>query len=886
MTSHLISRTIGPLADPRAYPARCGSPGGSPGGSPARLTEAGAAPGPGRIGRIALLTGLALAAWGASQPSLAQTEAAGQAPEPTPLRTPLQAPLQAEDERHHYQVAAGPLDRALSEFASLAGVDLTMDASLLAGRQSPGLAGRFTVVEAFAELLRGQDLRALRQNNGSFILVRGAAVPAGAGRQDGATALATVTVTGQPIGDGSTEGSLSYTTTTMTSATRLALSMRETPQSVTVITRARMDDQAMTQVRDVMTFTPGVTISATAPYRESYYARGFAIENYTFDGLPVSTNSSRRAMFPSDLAMYDRVEVVRGATGLTQGAGTPSASVNFVRKRPTRDLRASVEGSLGSWNQYGAQVDVSGALNEAGTLRARTVGYFSDSDSFQDVVTEKRQLLYVIGEADLGPNTLLTLSLSNQKNDNRTTYGGLPTAADGSDLRLPRSTYLGNTWNYWDDRTTAAFASIDHRLANRWRLNFSFNRLWGRQGQLRAGVALNDDDQWDQSGGLARVDSDRTSYDLYAEGPFRLLGREHELVIGAAVRNADERNDTAGYWPPVYFARDIDIRNWHHDGVQPASFSVDYHFRSTEKQRGLYATTRLNLADPLKLILGLRVDRYRLETRDDIYDWDTGTWEQYEDRYDHRSQLTRYAGLTYDLGRQHSVYLSYTDIFKPQQYQDANNELIDPIVGKNYELGVKGEYFGGALNASASVFRIDQQNLAMVDGACPFNPNMTCYRAAGLARSEGFDLELQGALSPTWQIGAGYTHVSTEVRRDRDPERIGLRLNTNLPTRQFKLATSWRRPDGGWRAGAAVRWQSTVHYQWTGGDYRTEQKAYAIFDLMLGYQYSRHLDFQFNVSNLFDKVYYRSINAQPVIWGGNTVYGTPRRLGLSARYRF
>lgn len=791
----------------------------------------------------------------------------------------------ATSPRSSFSIPAGPLGQALSAFAAAAGVELTMDASLLDGRQSPGLVGQFSVAEGFAELLRGQGLQAVRQGNGSYVLARALAGAAGAAAGGAAATLPAVTVTGQAVGDGRTEGSGSYTTSVISSATRLPLSIRETPQTVTVITRERMDDQALAKPRDIMEATPGISITATAPYRETFYARGFVIENYTFDGLPVSTNSSRRGLFPSDLAMYDRVEVVRGSTGLVQGAGTPSAAINFVRKRPTRDPQASIQAQAGRWNHYGLQADVSGPLNEAGTLRGRLVGAFTDADSFQDIVGERRQLLYLIGEADLARDLVLTLSLSHQKNDNQTTYGGLPTAPDGSDLRLPRSTYLGNPWNRWDDKTTAVFASLEQKLANRWRWNLSINRLWGQQDQLRAGVSL-DDGQWDQSGGKAALDSDRTSYDLYAQGPFQLFGREHELVLGAGMRSASEVNDTAGYWPPIYFARDIDIYNWQHNGIEPASFTEDYHFQSHEKQRGVYATTRLNLADPLKLILGMRFDWYRFGSNADIYDWDEATWGLTTNRYAHDRHLTKYAGLVYELNREHAVYASYTDIFKPQNSYDASQRLIEPIVGKNYEVGIKGEYFGGALNASAALFRIDQANLAMADGPCPYNPNQTCYRAAGLVRSEGFDLEVQGALTPNWQLGAGFTYVTTEVRRDRDPARIGLRVNTQLPSRQFKLATTYRLPGDTWRVGGSVRWQGDVFYQWTGGPYRNDQKAYAVFDAMAGYRFSRQLDFQLNLTNLFDKVYYRSINAQPVIWGGNTVYGTPRSVMLTARYRF
>lgn len=779
-------------------------------------------------------------------------------------------------ERRHFQIPAGPLGTALTNFAVAADITLSFEASQTRGINSPGLNGEYPVETALAHLLAGSGLEAEHRGGGNYVL------------RTKTAALPSVRV---EASQETTEGTGSYTTGSLATATKLPLSIRATPQSVTVITRDRMDDQGLTTASDLMKNIPGITTTATAPYRETFFSRGFAVETYLFDGLPVTANSSRRGTFLNDLAMYDRVEIVRGAAGLTQGSGTPSATMNFVRKRPTSNFQASMEGQVGSWNHLGAQADVSGPLNQGASLRGRAVVYGHDSDSFQDVVAETRQLVYLIGEVDITDNTLFTLSFSQQKNDNTTTYGGLPTALDGGDLKLPRSTFLGNKWNYWDDDTTAVFTSLEHRFDNNWKVNFTINQIWGDQEQLRAGVGWNDTtNQWDQSGGKASLENDRISYDLYAQGSFRLFDREHELVIGASKRTADEGNDTAGYWPGYVFASNIDIYNWHHDAPLP-EFEVDYYFRSQEEQQGTYSTLRLNLADPLKLIMGLRLDWFELKSRSEVYEWDDTTqmrtgWTKSASGYDYDRHLTQYAGLVYDLGKQYSIYVSYTDIFKAQNNRNVDNEFIDPITGKNYEAGIKGEYFDGALNVNAAVFRIDEGNRAMAVGPCPFNGNMTCYAPTGLVRSNGYEMEIQGALTPNWQIAAGYTYATTEVRKDSNPARIGIKLNSQMPKNQFKLSTSYRFPESKWRIGGNLRWQDDVYYQWTGNNYRTEQDAYAVVDAMIGYKHSEQLDIQLNANNLFDEVYYSSINAQPVIWGGNTVYGEPRNVMLTARYKF
>lgn len=792
------------------------------------------------------------------------------------------AQTQSAEQVHDFSIPPQPLASAFDALSDVTGLSFFYTTSDLDGVVSPGVSGTMSLRDALARLLAGTGMTARFTSETAVAIEK----PQASGNAD-TVRLDPIQIEAQGQG-ATTEDTGSYTTGTMGTATKLPLSMRETPQTVTVYTRQRMDDEGLTEARDAIENTPGIAITATAPYRETYYSRGFAIENYMFDGLTVTSNSSRRGTFLNDLAMYDRVEVMRGAAGLTQGVGTPSAALNFVRKRPTADTRVELQGEVGSWNAYAAQADVSSPVVESGKVRARSVARYHESDSFQDVVEEERKLFYLIGEADVTESTLLTASVAHQDNDNTTTYGGLPTAKDGSDLGLPRSTYLGNDWNYWNDTTTEFYANLKQELPADWTMDASFLQIWGTQEQLRAGVTLNADDTWDQTGGRGNYDNDRTSYDLNFSGPVTVFERKHDIVFGASRRVADEKNDTAGYWPLLTWAYDIDIYNWNHDAPEPSSYFEDYHRTTKETQQGVYATTRIDLADPLDVILGARVDWYEFDATDEIYDAGSGTWSTYQSGYHYDSHLTKYAGVVYDLDSRHSVYASYTDIFEPQNAVDASNAFLKPIVGTNYEIGVKGEYFDGALNASAALFRIDQENLAMADGPCPFNPSSTCYRAAGEVRSEGVELEVQGALSENWQMAAGYTYVTTEVIEDSDPDAIGDRLNTHLPRHQFKLSSVYRFLDNQWRVGGNMRWQSDIFHDndWAGYAYHTEQDAYAVVDLMLGYSPVENLDVQFRVNNVFDEKYYSAINAQPVTWGGNTVYGPPREFRLVAKYRF
>ncbi|MBD8680505.1 TonB-dependent siderophore receptor [Pseudomonas sp. CFBP 13719] len=663
-----------------------------------------------------------------------------------------------------------------------------------------------------------------------------------------------------------TEGSQSYTTGAMATATKLPLSLRETPQSVTVITRQRMDDQAMTSINDAVRATPGLFLNyANGPGRQAYSARGFDIDNLMYDGIPSGYSGVTIGAQPN-LAMFDRVEVVRGATGLVTGAGNPSAAINLVRKRPLAEQKVTLTGAAGSHDDYRGEIDASSPLNEAGTLRGRVVGSYRDANSFIDGVEEDHGLFYAVTEADLGEDTLLTLGFSHQKDKTNYFWGSSMIGQDGHHLDLPRSYNPGTKWENKDQEINTVFAEVRQRLANDW--NLQVNANYAEQNGLFSGSYQS---RWVDNT-LARTvyqsahDENQAGLDAFASGPFQAFGRTHELVVGASKRIYDMT--THNYDP-------YDT-NWPIDAGKP-NFTHTDNGREVTTQDGVYLTTRLILADPLKLILGGRVDWYDYDNRDG------------EGDYKVTRNVTRYAGLIYTLDDHHSVYASYSDIFTPQSAQDTSGTPVKPIVGKNYEIGIKGEYFDGALNASLALFRVDQENRAVqifVENC----PQLSCYEASGEVRSQGIDFELQGALTENWQVGGGYTYARVHTLKDNaNPANENQRFDTDIPEHLFKVTTSYRfqGPLEKLRVGGTFSWQSRLYNDIDladGSRYRLEQGGYAVTDLMAGYQVNRNLDLQVNANNVFDRKYYNAI-ANSASYGGDS-YGNPRNLMLTAKYSF
>nr|WP_269140105.1 TonB-dependent siderophore receptor [Pseudothauera rhizosphaerae] len=589
-----------------------------------------------------------------------------------------------------------------------------------------------------------------------------------------------------------------------------------------------------------------------------------------------------------NLAMQDRVEVVRGATGLMQGAGNPSAAINMVRKRPTSTWQFKGSASAGSWDDYRLMADVSGPLTEDGRVRARLVGFGQDASDFYDLAFNDKHLGYATLDVDLTENTTLNIGYSHLYSNRNLIWGGMPTSYGYQHLDLSRSTFVGADWEYNKTEADTFYASLAHDFDGGWSLNFNATYVDGRYGMLGTFLLPTPD-----VGGHGHVwwATQSVRYqkaaDLKVSGPVSWFGRKHDLVFGATVNRQNER-DTQWFksWDdPDFLTRGVDLATWNHAIPRPDTSSTSplrYVYSTRYKQDSLYSVGRFNVADTLDLLLGARLDWY-----DKVIDTGSSAIS-----FSENANLTKYAGLTWKFADRHSAYVSYTDVFQPQNQRNLNGDLLPPKSGRNYELGVKGEYLGGALNGSIALFRIDENDRAAWlsdQSACTVPAG--CYGAAGLVRTEGVDIELQGALAPNWQIGAGLTYSETRYRKDANPDNIGHRLSTADPTTLFKLSTQYTLPGALSRLtlGGRVNWQSKMYRDATnayGEAVRIQQDARAIVDISASYRLTKNLNLKLDINNVFDKVYYSTIAADDWIWGATEAYGRPRSalLTLNAGY--
>ncbi|AXQ30104.1 TonB-dependent siderophore receptor [Solimonas sp. K1W22B-7] len=670
-------------------------------------------------------------------------------------------------------------------------------------------------------------------------------------------------------------------------ATRLPLTLKETPQSVTVVTRERMDDQNLQSTRDVLDNTTGIYSYAYDTERVVFTARGFVIDNLLYDNVPgASVNSTGSVDETIDTAFYDRIEIVRGATGLLSGAGSPSAAINLVRKRAdSRTFEASTSLSAGSWDDYRAVADLSTPLTSDGDVRARVVGVYQNRESFQDLYSKEHQAFYGTVNADLGPNTLLTLGydyLETQPQGN--TWGSFPLFfSDGTPTDWRRSITTATDWSFWNKRTETQFAELQQRFDNGWSIRSTLtHRDFG--GDLALFYVYGFPDPVTGEGLVpfayrSKESGQQNSLDIYANGPFELFGRKHELVVGATGSRLKQR----GY---VYAAPDSlpDTGNFFEwDGSYPEpdfADTADLITHITTDQAAVYAAARFSLADRLKLIAGLRHTK-----------WKTDYFDIYSDdrAYVHEHNPTvPYAGLIYDLTPQWSAFSSYTEIFKPQNSLDREGRFLDPTTGQSVEVGIKGEHFDGRLNTALTLFDTRQDKVAVTDAeidpdtgspyTVPGRPALAASVAVDGTRSQGFELEASGQLAKGWNLSVGWSNFELE-----GPD--GEAIRRYVPRTLIRTYTSWN-PQGAWNKltlGGGVNWQSkstAVPIETPTGVTSIEQRDVTLVSLLARYQVTRNLSLQLNGNNLLDKTYYVLDEY------GNLYYGTPANGTVTVNFRF
>lgn len=860
---------------------------------------------------------------------------------------PAQAAAQAEGastkaenapRTFRFDIDAMPLIAALARFSEITGIQIVYPAGDGLKGESSVVAGTLSPDRALRAMLEGTGIAFRFVNAQTITLERSSAAnqtrvlnPV---KVEGA-ARSTLPASGL---NGSTdvtatEGSGSYTTSALMIGGKTARSLREAQQSVSVLTAQRIADQNLTDLTQALNQSTGVTlIQGQSSTETSFYSRGYEITAFQFDGgTPMYFAGSFGAygnFSLPDMALFDHIELLRGADGMFGGAGQPGGSVNLVRKRPLDHAQFNLTVTAGSWNNYRADLDITGPIDPAGRFRGRLISVYEDRDFFYDAAYNKKTLISGSVETDLTASTLLTAGIDYENRDTLPWVYGLPRYKDGSDLKLSRSTCLCTDWSRWEFETTDLFARIEQKLWGDWMARLNVTRRdqssFEKYGALQGGVPTDPADTYAPtltgwSYGYANL---QKLVDLTVSGGFDLFGGHHSLIVGMSWQNVDgsggELQNAGGFYPEPPF---VDVFAFNpHAFPEPAALVPDrYYLKNGQVQRGAYGTLNLQVLPRLHVLGGARYSQY---TYDFLH---RSTWldapdengnplvTYYNEHKEESAVITPYYGATYDLTDELSAYASFTDIFNSlYSYRSGpppGSEALKPTTGGNLEVGIRGEFREGRLNASLAAYRIDQKDLPEVQeqyesysnyGNSPTNASFFCCYVNGARQlSEGVDAEVTGEVMPGWQLSAGYTYNINKYTSGFGSS-SGQSLETRSPKHLLKLWSMFRLRGAlsAVSAGFGANAQSKGYYagyacfayqmeEWglscsDQRPYAFTQGAYAVLNGLLEYRPTSNWTASLNVNNLLDRTYYATVGNDS---SGNW-YGEPRNVMLTLRGKF
>ncbi|WEK48359.1 MAG: TonB-dependent receptor [Candidatus Andeanibacterium colombiense] len=795
---------------------------------------------------LALAHGLGLGATAAE----AQTAAAGA----------------AKDGQIAFAIPAGSVGDALRAYADTTGLQLIYNAALDTAGRSPGVEDSLGARDALTRLLAGTGL-SFRFVNGNTVTIEGAGgdgeVVTGAVQVEGVQGSPWFGGGGRDAGvngmNGSrditaTEGTGSFTSGALTIGSKVPQALKDVPQSISVLTSERLEQQNVTDFADAMRQLPGVTlVQGTSSIENIFYSRGYEIKSIQVDGgAPLATALASGAAFgfypQIDMSIYDHVELLRGAQGQFGSYGDPGGTVNLVRKKPLDHAQFAVEAQAGSWQNYRLVADATSPLALDGKLRGRLVMTYQDNRYFYQTAKDNKTLIYGIAELDLTPTTLITAGINYTRQNSLPWFGGLPRYLTGGDLELPRSTSLALPWNRWEFDTTELFGSIEQKFGQDWtlKLNLTDNR---QSSTRKIGYSSGAVDPATHTGPyLSGTYNNYASKQFSAEatliGAIELFGQRQEVTIGVNRVKSDGDGLTnysqlisataaSPYQPypggPVYctsggacpvgsihssppvdvFA--FDPRNPLY--TEPRNPLIYYRFpKLGQTQTGAYINLRLTAFGRLHLTTGLHWSRYEYENE---YEYlctaTTGSCagKQIGDVY-YSSPYIRYGAndfswpppinLSFDVTKSLTVYAGYTDIYQSQgSLLGHDHSPMPPVTGSNWEGGLKWAAANGKLNLSLAGYQIRQKGFATLDPPDGSeyedlgNGIECCFVADKEATqvSKGIDFEATGEIVRGWQVSASYTYNENRYEGISYATQEGTPLVSIQPKHLYKLWMSY-----------------------------------------------------------------------------------------------
>ncbi len=763
----------------------------------------------------------------------------------------------------NYQIPAGSLDSALNAFARRAGVLLSFDPQVTAGRTSAGLNGEYPVQQGFARLLAGSGLRAVQASDGSFRIEQAPAL------KEGQVELGDVNINSSSQVDSPVGPVGGYVAKRTRVGTKTDASILETPQSISVVSREQMDARGVTTVEQALRYTPSVSVPYGYDPRYDWVSlRGFDSKSSTFvNGLLMSRGTY--GMMRPDTYLLERVEVLRGPASVLYGQSEPGGVINLVSKRAPDKPLHQVSVRAGSDELAELAADFGGPLDDQGTLAYRVTMLGNDMNGQVDKTDNQRQAFAPTLTWRPNDDTELTVLATYQKDDGNFAFSRafapeLMQAFRLKDNRDP-DFYEGDPNFNKFERTHASLGyELSHRLNDVWSLRQNVryeNMNYDYRYLNNIGVRF-DGRTLTRSSNVKDEQFGAWSMDNQAEAIFDTGPVSHDLLLGVDWRRLDNHEISRLGTGPT-----LDLYNPQYglDVPLPAKDSDNDILR---RQTGFYAQDQIKFDEHWNLLLGGRYDIAKGNTTNNL----NGSRVSRDDE-----AFTGRVGLVYVADNGLAPYVSYSESFNPTTATDpVTNQPFEPETGKQYEAGIKYQPEGSRSFVSVAVFDITKQNVVST------NPNnITEVRQVGEVRSKGFEIEALASLAEGLDLTANYSRTDARVQKSVN----AWEEDTRMPYVPRESAGAWldyTHPSGplaGLGAGFGARYTGETSY--TGrnalfGLYgpriiNVETGGYTLFDASLHYKIDG-LKLAVNASNLDDKEYFSSCTEQACYFGyGRTV---------------
>ncbi|PAU63090.1 TonB-dependent siderophore receptor [Pseudomonas sp. PICF141] len=782
---------------------------------------------------------------------------------------PLMAAEQASSVRA-YNLPAAPLASTLNQIASQAGLALSLNPSLAAGKSSAPVKGQFDATGALREALRGTGLQLEQSSAGTFSLV---AVP------EGVMALPETAVIGLENAETAWSPVEGYVATRTAAGTKTDTALVEAPRSISVATRQQMEDRGVQNLDDAVRYMPGIVASSYGSDARADWllVRGFEPTQF-LDGLPLPKGVYANPK--QETWNLERLALLRGPASSVYGQTPPGGLLDMVSRRPSAESSNEIQLQYGSDNHRQINFASTGKIDDEGRFIYSLSGVLRDSGTQIDHIDDKRYNIAPSLTWNIDPDTKFTLLTQFTRDDTGITSQFLPVQGTKIDSPLGDISHHKNLgdpdWEYYDRTYYALGYAFEHRLNDVWQFKQNLRYTKSDLSFQALTPGAYPFTQVDAEGNVGRsstsVEEDISQFavDNNLQGDFATGDIRHTLLIGL-----DHQRTNTNYLSIYGDGLTTNVNNpiYGQPIVRPPRSTAFYDYDQKTYQTGLYVQDQMAL-DQWRLTLGGREDWVHTGTK--FFNKGDATNTERDKKFSGN------AAISYVFDSGFVPYLSYAESFQPTSKATASpTESFKPTEGKQWELGIKYQPPGSNTLLTAAVYDLTQKNVSVTTTN---SDNVSITSQTGEVKVKGLELEAVSDVTDNLKVIAAYTLAKSEVQKgDYKGNRLQL-----MPNQQASLWADYTWHNGvlnGFGIGAGARYTGNT-YGDQGNTWLGKADAYTVFDAAVHYDLGR-LDnslkgasLALNATNLLDKDYISTCDSF------YCYYGDQRSVVASATYKW